>query len=150
MYSKEYHNFACKTFFPKNGKKSDMRKLLDYILGHWNSSKSDPDETSFRLGMLGPGIESRKTKQLVNRMVNAHNSCLNAVSFVPGLSAGGFGSGVRIEFKQSYIFDLLCLYTNCYKVRDTIPTDGEHRLSSAFNRLLLRDVVINGNTITVH
>lgn len=80
-------------------------------------SRMDPN-FSARLALFGPGIESPKTKLLVHKMVNSHSSVFNALDFVAGLP-GGFGSGVRIDFKSIYKFDLMCLYTNSIHVRES-------------------------------
>ena len=95
------------------------------------------EEDSFRLAIFGPGIESRRNKKFIFKMINAHNSSLNAKTFVPGLP-GGMGSGVRIDFNNLYTFDLICLYTNTLRLRQTLS--GHERLEAANNRLLKRDV----------
>ena len=51
---------------------------------------------------------------------------------------GGFGSGVRIDFKKSFTFELICLYTNSERVRES--QQGLNRLLAANNRLLVTDV----------
>ena len=65
--------------------------------------------------------------------MNSHTSLFDALSFVSGLP-GGFGSGVRIDFRKTYTFDLMCLYTNSARVRET--QRGIDRLLAANNRLL--------------
>jgi len=52
--------------------------------------------------------------------------------------SGGFGSGVRIDFKKSYTFELICLYTNAERVREC--QQGLNRLLASNNRLLVSDV----------
>jgi hypothetical protein len=51
-------------------------------------------------------------------------------------SPGGFGSGVRVDFKKSYLFELICLYTNSERVRER--QQGLNRLLASNNRLLVR------------
>jgi hypothetical protein len=51
------------------------------------------------------------------KVVNSHTCLFNALDFVNGLP-GGFGSGVRIDFRKMYKFDLMCLYTNSQRVRE--------------------------------
>ena len=51
------------------------------------------------------------------KIVNSH-TCLfdsDRGHLVKGLP-GGFGSGVRIDFRKMYKFDLMCLYTNSQQV----------------------------------
>jgi hypothetical protein len=54
------------------------------------------------------------------------------------IDAGGFGSGVRIDFKKSYTFELICLYTNSERVREC--QQGLNRLLASNNLLLVSDV----------
>lgn len=54
------------------------------------------------------------------------------------IGTGGFGSGVRIDFKKSYTFELICLYTNSERVREC--QQGLNRLLASNNRLLVSDV----------
>jgi len=56
---------------------------------------------------------------------------------------GGFGSGVRIDFKKSFTFELICLYTNSERVRES--QQGLNRLLAANNRLLVTDVTPPGS-----
>jgi hypothetical protein len=133
LYSKEFQSFATAS---KNKEKSDLEKLVQYFWSHFSKkAEDDRSNTPARLALFGPGIESPRTKHLVHRMVNAHDNCLNAISFVPGLP-GGFGSGVRIDFKQLYTFDLMCLYSNSKKVRES--HNGLERLLASHNRLLAK------------
>ena len=90
--------------------------------------------------LFGPGIESENTKHLVHKMVNAHTSLFNAVDFVPGLP-GGFGSGVRIDFRAMYTLDLMCLYTNSERIRES--RRGLERLQAQHNRLLTADLPLD-------
>ncbi len=68
-------------------------------------------------------------------MINSHTSVFDALSFIPGLP-GGFGSGVRIDFRKTHIFDLMCLYTNSARVREN--QRGVDRLRAANNKLLAK------------
>merc|ERR1719411_1693354 len=98
---------------------------------------SDPeDKCETRLIMFGPGIESDHT-QLSDRILNSHDNGLNATDLVPALVPGGFGSGVRIEFKQISSFDLICLYINSKRVRSNLK--GSSRFLKENNRLLIKD-----------
>lgn len=114
------------------------RYLKSFLPKSWSTTKSffDPDLAA-RCALFGPGIESTNTKHLVHRMVNSHTSLFNAMDFVPGLP-GGFGSGVRIDFRQMYILDLMCLYTNSESIRES--RRGVTRLMAAHNKLLASDV----------
>jgi len=91
-----------------------------------------------KLGLFGPGIESARTKHLVHRIVQAHDSSLNAVDFVAGLP-GGIGSGVRVKFEKGRVFDLVCLYTNSGRLRE--DREGVGRLLARHNRMLAHNVV---------
>ena len=89
-----------------------------------------------KLALFGPGIESPRTKHLVHRIVQAHDSSLNAVDFVAGLP-GGIGSGVRVKFEKGRVFDLVCLYTNSGRLREDY--EGVERLLARNNRMLTRN-----------
>ncbi len=93
-----------------------LRSLLPKYLSAGNRRFFDPD-FSARLALFGPGIESVNTKHVVHKIVNSHTCLFNAVDFVNGLP-GGFGAGVRIDFRRMYKFDLMCLYTNSQRVRE--------------------------------
>ena len=97
--------------------------------------------------MFGPGIESTKTKLLVQKIVNARSSTFYAVEFTKGLP-GGIGSGVRINYKQMYSFDLMCLYSNFVKIRETTfyMENRAARLDPALNKLL---VMNNSNQLSM-
>ncbi len=93
-----------------------------------------PDaEESTRLALFGPGIESPNTKHLVHKVVNSHNNVFDAVNSIPG-QTGGFGSGVRIDFRKLQTFDLICLYSNSARIRETLQ--GGDRLRAENNKLL--------------
>lgn len=142
LYSREFQH--CVQANQKANATSEFEKIMRYFLPSpiWTRLKSANaqgccNSTSSRLALFGPGIESPRTKHLVHRIVNAHSSSLNAISFVAGLP-GGFGSGVRIDFRQMYTFDLMCLYSNSERVREN--ERGLTRLLAAHNRLLAKDV----------
>ncbi len=145
LYSREYED-AIKT----SNEKSDLVKFIDYVWSRLSNANSIPtptggrDDHRARLALFGPGIESQRTKFLVRRLVNAHNNTVNAVDFVPG-QAGGIGSGVRIDLKKLYTFDLICLYTNSKRIREAeVEIDLENlrsrRLLASHNRLLVQDI----------
>ena len=98
---------------------------------------------SFRIAIFGPGIESRRNKKFIFKMINTHSSSLNAKTFVPGLP-GGLGSGVRIDLNNVYTFDLICLYTNTLRLREM--SAGQERLEAAHNRLLKEDVKVDSES----
>lgn len=100
------------------------------------SSFLPDDGESTRLALFGPGIESPRTKLLVHKVVNSHTDVFDAVSFVGGLP-GGFGSGVRINFRKLQTFDLMCLYTNSARARE--ERDPAERLARGTNKLLSSD-----------
>jgi len=146
LHSKEFQK-AVKTVRSDKEGKSEWEKWFQFIQTHLNNQlhKSSRFLDSFhdgsfqpRLALFGPGIESPRTKHLVHRMVQAHNSSFNAIDFVAGLP-GGFGSGVRIDFQKMYTFDLMCLYTNSSRVRS--HHKGSERLiaGETHNRLLSSD-----------
>ena len=121
IYSEQFAAFLRhlrKTRDPSIGLGSFLKSLLPRSWG-WTHDFARLDPAfSARLALFGPGIESPKTKLLVHKMVNSHTSVFNALDFVAGLP-GGFGSGVRIDFQNSYKFDLMCLYTNSIHVRES-------------------------------
>jgi len=148
--SKEVYSIYSKEFQKKNStllKKKASNKVkkgktfLDHLLSYFSdySELEEPRIDAKRLAFFGPGIESRRSKKFIFKMINAHNNGLNATSFVPGLP-GGVGSGVRIQFDSNlYTFDLICLYTNTFPLRQTF--EGQQRLEAVNNRLLKRDYI---------
>ena len=106
------------------------------------------EQCSARLVLFGPGIESEFTKLLVHKIVNARSSTFDAVEFVKGLP-GGIGSGVRINYKHMYNFDLMCLYTNSARLReDNVPLRGyEARLDPNWNKIIALDSLNNGKLV---
>jgi len=94
-------------------------------------------QLSSRLVLFGPGIESPSTKLLVHKIVNARSSTFDAVEFIKGLP-GGIGSGVRINYKHMYNFDLMCLYSNGESSRERLYVENRAgRLDPALNRMLV-------------
>ena len=120
-------------------KNSDLDRLLRSFLPKFLlPSSTTIFDPSFipRIALFGPGIESPSTKHLVHKTVNSHTSVFDAQGFVSGLP-GGFGSGVRIDFRKTFIFDLICLYTNSSRVREY--QRGVTRLLAGNNRMLVND-----------
>ena len=140
--SKEVYLMYSKEFQRKNSillkKKTNLGKgFVDHLFSYFWNETTEKSNNVKRLAFFGPGIESRRSKKFIFKMINAHNNCLNATSFVPGLP-GGVGSGIRIEFDgRLYTFDLICLYTNTFPLRQTFQ--GQQRLEASNNRLLKRD-----------
>ena len=124
------------------------------------------EQCSARLVLFGPGIESQHTKRLVHKIVNARSSTFDAVEFIKGLPGGkpspmnrrlshiigaaphlcfsseGIGSGVRINYKHMYNFDLMCLYSNSETIRDTVIQERGYsaRLDPGLNKIVTRDI----------
>ena len=97
------------------------------------------EQCSARLVLFGPGIESVNTKLIVHKIVNARSSTFDAIEFIKGLP-GGIGSGVRINYKHMYNFDLMCLYSNSEAIRETIYKNKSlARLDPNINKMLVRD-----------
>ena len=146
IYSPEFR----KNMIDRKGKAKpeafSIKTILPKLLG-FSVSQPVPDQFSARLVMFGPGIESTKTKLLVNKIVNARTSTFYAVEFTKGLP-GGIGSGVRINYKQMYSFDLMCLYSNFVKIRETTfyMENRAARLDPALNKLL---VMNNSNQLSM-
>ena len=93
LHSKEFQKAVRTVRSDKEGK-SEWEKWFQFIQTHLNNQlhKSSRFLDSFndgsfqpRLALFGPGIESPRTKHLVHRMVQAHNSSFNAIDFVAGL-----------------------------------------------------------------
>ena len=93
LHSKEFQKAVRTVRSDKEGK-SEWEKWFHFIQTHLNSQlhKNGRFLDSFhdgtfqpRLALFGPGIESPRTKHLVHRMVQAHNSSFNAIDFVAGL-----------------------------------------------------------------
>ena len=93
LHSKEFQKAVRNVRSDMEGK-SEWEKWFQFIQTHLNSQlhKNGRFLDSFhdgsfkpRLALFGPGIESPRTKHLVHRMVQAHNSSFNAIDFVAGL-----------------------------------------------------------------
>ena len=93
LHSKEFQKAVRTVRSDKEGK-SEWEKWFQFIQMQLNNQlhKSSRFLDSFndgsfqpRLALFGPGIESPRTKHLVHRMVQAHNSSFNAIDFVAGL-----------------------------------------------------------------
>ena len=93
LHSKEFQKAVRTVRSDKEGK-SEWEKWFHFIQNHLNNHlhKGGRFLDSFhdgsfqlRLALFGPGIESPRTKHLVHRMVQAHNSSFNAIDFVAGL-----------------------------------------------------------------
>ena len=57
-----------------------------------------------RLALFGPGIESPRTKHLVHRMVQAHNSSFNAIDFVAGLPGMNKRQCLKCAYNASSLY----------------------------------------------
>jgi len=112
---------------------NSIKDILPKLLAFYVAIPRE-EQCSARLALFGPGIESPNTKLLVHKIVNARSSTFDAVEFISGLP-GGIGSGVRINYKHMYNFDLMCLYSNSEAVRNTIR--GLSRLNPAHNRMIV-------------
>ena len=93
LHSKEFQRAVKLVRSDKKGQ-SEWEKWFHFIQSHLNSqiNKNGRFLDSFndgsfqpRLALFGPGIESPRTKHIVHRMVQAHNSSFNAIDFVAGL-----------------------------------------------------------------
>ena len=89
--------------------KSEWEKWFQFIQTHLNNQlhKSSRFLDSFhdgsfqpRLALFGPGIESPRTKHLVHRMVQAHNSSFNAIDFVAGLPGKNLNTVLKSNRKH--------------------------------------------------
>jgi hypothetical protein len=114
---------------------TSIKDILPRLLAFYVAIPRE-EQCSARLVLFGPGIESPNTKLLVHKIVNARSSTFDAVEFISGLP-GGIGSGVRINYKHMYNFDLMCLYTNSEAIRNTLR--GYSRLSPAHNRMIVEE-----------
>lgn len=135
MNSKEILFLLSREFYKKA---EEERPLVSGLLLTLSSLFKRPSRP-FRLALVGPAIEAARTEKIVLKLVNAHDDLFEMVELVPGLS-NGIGSGVRIEFKKSIEFDLICLFTNAKEWRG-----GRQRLLAFSNKLLRKDAVHEGN-----
>jgi len=143
IYSPEFK----KLMIERNERKKDpfrtllensLKDMLPKLLAFYVSLPQE-EQCSARLVLFGPGIESPNTKFLVHKIVSARSSTFDAVEFIKGLP-GGIGSGVRINYKHMYNFDLMCLYTNSQANRERLYVDRlQGRLSPQLNRMLVED-----------
>jgi hypothetical protein len=81
-------------------------QLSNYVRSWFTGSKD--------LIMFGPGLESY-TSPLVKNLLWDESKRFQTMGMIPGHA--GFGSGIRIKL-QSYLFNLITLYTNCMKERE--------------------------------
>ena len=117
---------------------NSIKDILPRLLAFYVSLPAE-EQCSARLVLFGPGIESANTKLLVHKIVNARSSTFDAVEFIKGLP-GGIGSGVRINYKHMYNFDLMCLYSNSESIRESIYCNrSSARLEPEINRMLVKD-----------
>lgn len=132
LYSKEYQTILRKKHSKSNSSIPYVNTILSMI-----PLNRQIDNHASKLALLGPGIESTRTKHLVHKLVNAHDDCLNVTGMVPS-TTGGFGSAIQIDFKKLYCFELMCLYSNFRKIRE--GQKGQNRLLASHNRLLAKDI----------
>merc|ERR1719334_1406715 len=117
---------------------NSIKDILPRLLAFYVSLPAE-EQCSARLVLFGPGIESANTRLLVHKIVNARSSTFDAVEFIKGLP-GGIGSGVRINYKHMYNFDLMCLYSNSESIRESVYRDRRGaRLEPEINRMLVKD-----------
>jgi len=117
---------------------NSIKDILPRLLAFYVSLPVE-EQCSARLVLFGPGIESVNTKLLVHKIVNARSSTFDAVEFIKGLP-GGIGSGVRINYKHMYNFDLMCLYSNSESIRESMYSNRTRaRLEPEINRMLVKD-----------
>jgi len=146
IYSPEFRRIMIE----RNGKakqdpframlENSIKDILPRLLAFYVSLPAE-EQCSARLVLFGPGIESSNTKLLVHKIVNARSSTFDAVEFIKGLP-GGIGSGVRINYKHMYNFDLMCLYSNSESIRESVYRDRSRaRLEPEINRMLVKDSI---------
>jgi len=119
---------------------NSISDLLPRLLAFYVALPAE-QQCSARLVLFGPGIESLNTKLVVEKIVNARSSTFDALEFVKGLP-GGIGSGVRINYKHMYNFDLMCLYSNSASVRESVVYRGQGRgarLEPGLNKMLVQE-----------
>ena len=116
---------------------NSIKDMLPRLLAFYVQLPQE-EQCSARLVLFGPGIESPSTRHLVHKMVNARSSTFDAVEFIKGLP-GGIGSGVRINYKHMYNFDLMCLYTNSEIIRERLYLGNRAgRLDPDLNRMIVK------------
>jgi F-box protein 4 len=84
-----------------------LSQFSNYVRSWFGSSKD--------LIMLGPGLESYSSP-LVKNLMWDESKRFQAVGMIPG--NGGFGSGIKMKVR-SHLFNLITLYTNCMKERES-------------------------------
>ena len=116
---------------------NSIKDMLPRLLAFYVQLPQE-EQCSARLVLFGPGIESPSTRHLVHKIVNARSSTFDAVEFIKGLP-GGIGSGVRINYKHMYNFDLMCLYTNSEIIRERLYLGNRAgRLDPDLNRMIVK------------
>jgi len=121
---------------------NSIKDMLPRLLAFYVQLPQE-EQCSARLVLFGPGIESPSTRHLVHKIVNARSSTFDAVEFIKGLP-GGIGSGVRINYKHMYNFDLMCLYTNSEIIRERLYLGNRAgRLDPDLNRMIVK----SGNSV---
>jgi len=121
---------------------NSIKDMLPRLLAFYVQLPQE-EQCSARLVLFGPGIESPSTRHLVHKIVNARSSTFDAVEFIKGLP-GGIGSGVRINYKHMYNFDLMCLYTNSEIIRERLYLGNRAgRLDPDLNRMIVK----SGNSL---
>ena len=168
IYSAQFKRIMVEKNLNKNKQMQDpFRSMLENSLGDilpkllaFYVSLPAEEQCSARLVLLGPGIESEHTKLVVHKIVNARSSTFDAVEFIKGLPGGmkqykllpdipiptkwflGIGSGVRINYKHMYNFDLMCLYSNSETVRNRVLSERGYsaRLDPGLNKILSLDL----------
>ena len=149
LYSAEFRRIMME----KNKAKPDpfrvmlensIKDMLPRLLAFYVQLPQE-EQCSARLVLFGPGIESPSTRHLVLKIVNARSSTFDAVEFIKGLP-GGIGSGVRINYKHMYNFDLMCLYTNSEIIRERLYLGNRAgRLDPDLNRMIVQTGSSSGN-----
>ena len=123
---------------------NSIKDMLPRLLAFYVQLPQE-EQCSARLVLFGPGIESPSTRHLVHKIVNARSSTFDAVEFIKGLP-GGIGSGVRINYKHMYNFDLMCLYTNSEIIRERLYLGNRAgRLDPDLNRMIVQTGSSSGN-----
>ncbi|CAF2495960.1 unnamed protein product [Rotaria sp. Silwood2] len=95
---------------------------ISNYLRSWFSSSKD-------LIMFGPGLESY-TSPLVKNLLWDESKRFQTMGMIPGHA--GFGSGIKMKL-QNYMFNLITLYTNCMKERES-RTNADRLITN--NRLV--------------
>jgi len=149
IYSTQFKRIMIEKNINRNKQVQDpFRSMLENSLGDilpkllaFYVNLPAEEQCSARLVLFGPGIESEHTKLLVHKIVSARSSTFDAVEFIKGLP-GGIGSGVRINYKHMYNFDLMCLYSNSATIRNSVISEKGYfaRLDPQLNKILTHDL----------